>query len=89
MPTGGNLRTFEIPACGTLQLASRTNLAWFKLDQEIVIYSHFKDLTAKINYYLNHPRQRQKIAQAGYRRTYHEHTYQKHFALLFKTQLAS
>lgn len=89
MPTGGNLRTFEIPACGTLQLASRTNPAWFKLDQEIVIYSHFKDLTAKINYYLNHPRQRQKIAQAGYRRTYHEHTYQKHFALLFKTQLAS
>ena len=87
MPTGGNLRTFEIPACGAFQLASRTDSSWFITGKEIVLYKHVTDLIAKINYYLHHPQARRKIAQAGYKRAHYDHTYTKRFALLFKTQL--
>lgn len=84
MPTGGNLRTFEIPACGSFQLASRTDPKWFVANREIVIYQHATDLIAKIDYYLHHSSQRRKIAQAGYRRVHHDHTYKKRFKLLFQ-----
>ncbi|OGY17609.1 MAG: hypothetical protein A2784_00685 [Candidatus Chisholmbacteria bacterium RIFCSPHIGHO2_01_FULL_48_12] len=84
MPTGGNLRTFEIPACGAFQLASRTNPNWFVSSREIVIYQHAPDLIAKIDYYLHHPQARRKIAQAGYKRVHHDHTYKKRFKLLLQ-----
>lgn len=84
LPTGGNLRTFEIPACGAFQLASRTHPDWFTSGKDIVLYKNSHDLIAKIRYYLNHQSQRRRIASAGYNRTYRDHTYQKRFKFLLR-----
>lgn len=79
MPIGGNIRTFEIPGCGAFQLASRTDPGWFVNGKEIVLFSSLKDLKEKIVYYLEHEKERRKIARAGYQRTLKEHTYERRF----------
>jgi len=84
MPTGGNLRTFEIPGCGAFQLVSRCPKEWFIPNKEIVIFSSTKDLIQKINYYLKNPIRRSKIAQAGHHKTHQHHTYQKRFEAILK-----
>lgn len=71
LPHGFNLRAFEIPACGAFPLTYRPD-------------SRAADLLAKIDYYLHHPRARRKIAQAGYNRVHHDHTYQKRFKTLLQ-----
>lgn len=71
LPHGFNLRAFEIPGCGAFPLTYHPQ-------------SRPADLIAKIDYYLHRPQARRKIAQAGYRRVHHDHTYQKRFALLFR-----
>lgn len=82
MPTGGNLRTFEIPACGAFQLASRTHPSWFISGKDIVLYKTTTDLIAKIRYYLTHHKDRRRIARAGYLRAHHYHTYFHRFKKL-------
>jgi len=79
MPVGGNLRTFEIPGCAALQIANRCPKNWFKPNQEIVLFNSVDDLKQKINYYLNHTNQRNKIAEAGYKTTHQLHTYKHRF----------
>lgn len=71
-------RTFEIPACGTLQLAPRNDeiLSFFEEDREIICFSSPEELKHKVDYYLSHPQSRQKIAQKGYERCLKsEHAY--------------
>ncbi len=71
-------RTFEIPACGGLQVAPRNDeiLGLFEEGKEIILYSSTDELREKIDYYLAHETERKKIAQAGYRRcTTGKHTY--------------
>lgn len=84
LPSGGNLRTFEIAGCRAFQLTSQINPDWFAPGQEVVIYHHPQDLVQKIRYYLSHPLIRHRIANAGYNRAHHDHTYQQRFALLIK-----
>jgi len=71
-------RTFEIPACGSLQFAPRNDeiLSFFKEDQEIICYASLEELTEKVAFYLRHDPQRAKIASAGYDRVVRDnHTY--------------
>ena len=82
MPIGGNMRTFEIPGSGTLQLVNRCPQEWFVPNKEIVIFSSLNQLSKKIQYYLKSPRIARKIAQAGYNRTQREHTYSQRFKKL-------
>ena len=72
-----NPRTFEISACGTLQLADvRTDLGnWYKADEEIALFSSYEELTAKLEHYLTHEEERRKIALRGLLRTRRHHTY--------------
>ena len=71
-------RTFEIPACGSLQIAPRnTEIAsFFEEDKEIILFNSPEELKDKSNYYLTHDFQRKRIAEKGYERCLRDkHTY--------------
>ncbi|MFU1793555.1 glycosyltransferase [Paenibacillus azoreducens] len=72
-----NPRTFEISACGTLQLSdNRSDLAKFYTPgREIETYSSPAELIDKIEYYLTHEKERRDIALGALERTLREHTY--------------
>jgi|GEM_PF-6589146 len=72
-------RTFEIPACGALQLAPRTPeiLEFFDDKKEIACFDTLEELKSKVDYFLTHETERRKIAEAGHRRCIAgKHTYQ-------------
>ncbi len=79
-------RIFEIPACKTLLMTQDAdNLSdYYQIGKEIVTYTTLGDLAQKIKYYLAHESEREVIAQAGYERTIHEHTYEHRFRAIFK-----
>lgn len=60
-------RCFEIPACGTMMLAPRSDMlkVMFEEDREAVYYSSKEELLSKIRYYLANKGERQRIARAG------------------------
>lgn len=71
-------RTFEIPACGAFQIAPRNDeiLSYFTEDQEIVCFESPQEMKEKVDYYLNHPTERKRIAEAGFKRvTQGNHSY--------------
>lgn len=72
-----NPRTFEISACGTLQLTDiRDDLTRFYTpDKEIVTYASTEELIHKLDYYLHHEEERRAIALNALKRTREEHTY--------------
>lgn len=84
MPTGGNLRTFEIPGSGAFQLANRCHPSWFVRGKEIELFKSPGQLISQIQYYLDHPAKRNQIARNGFARTRKSHTYQHRFHKLFK-----
>lgn len=72
-----NPRTFEICACGTLQLTdTRDDLArFYKPGEEIETYNSQQELLEKIEFYLTHEKERREIALRALERTLREHTY--------------
>lgn len=66
----GNIRMYELPASGVMQLCDKsalnTNELIFKNEEEIIYYDDFKDFIEKANYFLNNPKERIRIAEAGY-----------------------
>jgi spore maturation protein CgeB len=79
-------RNFEIPGCGGFQLSGKAdNLEdYFIPDKEIALFGSTSELIDKIKYYLSHEKERQDVANAGYRRTLKEHTYEKRFNDIFR-----
>lgn len=76
--TSPNPRTFEVPACGGFQLCSddRTEVTrMFEEGSEIVLYSDAKDLKAKIEYYLAHPKEAAEIADRACKKVWDRDTY--------------
>lgn len=65
-------RCFEIPACGKVMLAERTDdlMALFKEDEEACFFSTSEELVHKANWLLNNPDIRNRIAEAGLRRVW-------------------
>ncbi|MEA3355202.1 MAG: glycosyltransferase, partial [Patescibacteria group bacterium] len=84
MIDGGNLRTFEIPACKTLQFIDKINPNYYQKDKEIIVFKSPEDLKNKLEFYLSHPKKRKKIIQAGYKKTINYHTFEHRFARLTK-----
>jgi spore maturation protein CgeB len=79
-----NPRTFEIAACGTLQLTDwRDDLAFYYVPGvEIATYTSPEDLALKIEYYLEHEEERQHMALLALKRTMRDHTYISRLSLL-------
>ncbi|GGF98704.1 CgeB family protein [Paenibacillus abyssi] len=74
-----NPRTFEISGCGTLQLSDiRQDMHHlYHPGTEIDTYVSDDELIQKIDYYLRHEEERQRVALGGFMRTRKDHTYRK------------
>lgn len=72
-----NPRTFEISACQAFQLTDiRRDLNSFYMpEKEIGTFSSASELVEKIDYYLEHHKERKEIARNGYIKTYMKHRY--------------
>ena len=67
---GHNIRTYEIPATGTLMLSERSEelLSLFAEDREAVYFSNPDELRQKVEYLLQNPALIESIAEAGYKK---------------------
>lgn len=65
-------RCFEIPACGRVMLAERTDdlLAMFREDEEACFFSSNRELVEKVQWLLGNPEICERIAAAGLRRVW-------------------
>ena len=65
-------RCFEIPACGRVMLAERTEdlQKMFKEDEEACFFSSNEELLEKVQWLLANPERREAIAKAGLRRVW-------------------
>jgi hypothetical protein len=80
------LREFEIPMAGgfylTQDCAQLREL--FQVGEQVVTWNDLSDLQDKIRYYLDHPAERQKIAQAGQAHCLQHHTWVNRFRHLLQ-----
>jgi hypothetical protein len=69
--TGHNIRTFEIPASGTLMLSERSQdlLNLFEEDREAVYFSSPDELNRKLEYLLQNDSLIDLIAESGYQKS--------------------
>jgi hypothetical protein len=69
-PDEHTTRTFEIPACGSLLLADRSDdhAAFFGDGKEAAFFSSREELVDKALFYLRNESARAAVAEAGYRR---------------------
>jgi len=65
-----NMRTFEIPGCGGFMLHERSReLAdFFREDKDVACFSTPQELREKINYYLTHNEERERMAKSAHRK---------------------
>lgn len=71
-----NMRCFEVTGCGAvLMTEDSSNLRNFFKDDEVVGYGSANDLISRIQYFLNHDRERQEYADRAQVRCLNEHTY--------------
>ena len=74
-----NPRVFEIAACKAFQLVdARAELPpLMEAGKEIETYNSLSELREKIDFYLTHDAEREKIAEAGYKRVLADHTFER------------
>ncbi len=79
-------RPFELAGCKAFVISglSEDIRDYYKEDQEMVFYNSRGDLMKKITHYLRHDKEREAIAEAGYRRTIRDHTYERRFSEIFR-----
>jgi spore maturation protein CgeB len=49
----------------------------FEIDKELVVFNSLSELEEKIDYYLFHDKEREKIARAGYKKVKENYSYRK------------
>jgi glycosyl transferase family 1 len=73
----GNLRMFEVPAHGMMLLCDKAGLdaheQIFTPGKEAVFYDSTKDALEKLEYYLTHHAERERIARAGFDRVHRDY----------------
>ncbi len=74
-----NNRAFDVAACAAFQLIEyKEDLpSHFIENEEIVSFHNDQELTEKLNYYLTHDEERQRIAENARKRVLLEHTFTK------------
>jgi spore maturation protein CgeB len=74
-----NMRMFEILGCGcfllTYYIKDNGFNELFKEGKHLVAFKSNKQMLKLIDYYLEHPEEREKIAEAGYKLAINRHTY--------------
>lgn len=84
MKTGANLRMFEIPAFGALELASFGKKEWLAPGKEMLVYKDVKEAAGLIVKYLKEEKIRKEMAQRGKRRVLAEHKFEDRAERLFE-----
>ncbi len=79
-------RTYEIPACGGFMLHERTAevLELFEEGKEIACFNDAEELAGKIDYYLDKPEERARIAAAGHARCVPAYSYDNRMAEIIR-----
>lgn len=77
--SGIPLRAFDIMGCGGFLLTNFQSdlLEYFESDVDFVYYTDYEDLLAKVDYYLAHDKEREKIAKNGYEKVKVYHTFEE------------
>lgn len=84
--TAINQRPFDVSACGHMVLTDeRECLRELFAPDEMVSWRDLDDLEEKADYYLQHPQQRQKLAERARTRVLREHTYVHRLRTLLNT----
>lgn len=82
----GNMRMYQLPACGVMQICDKSALDLqnqiFEDGKEIVYYDNYYDMVEKTNYYLNNNQERIKIAFNGYMRYKKDYEFNKNLIRL-------
>jgi spore maturation protein CgeB len=75
------LRDFEVPMSGGFYMIEYMSELeeFFEIGQEVVCYHDKDDLAAKVQYYLAHDSERERIRKAGMRRARRDHTWHRRF----------
>ena len=75
--TGIPLRAFDIMGCGGFMITNFQEdfLRHFEPDEDVVFYSSYEELVDKVEYYLNHDEERNRIARNARHKVEAEHTY--------------
>jgi len=85
---GISVRPFEVTASGAClfaDLVKQDIKSVYEEGKEFVSFSSGEELRKRVKYYLEHEREREEIARAGYNRTITEHTYAHRMKQLFDT----
>ncbi len=77
MPEAVNQRVFDVPACGSFLITDYQKALeeLFEPGREVITYEDPEEIPELVRYYLDHPRERQRVALAARRRVLAEHTY--------------
>lgn len=77
-----NPRTFELAACGAFQLTDHRSLMSpvFEEGSEIITFRSGRELRSLTEYYIDHPEERNEIADRARKRVLAEHTYEQRMA---------
>ena len=77
MRRGANLRLFEIPAFGAMEISSFSRPEWLTPGKEVEVFGSVEEAAALVKRYLGDDQARVKMAKAGKRRVETEHTFDK------------
>ena len=75
-------RVFETPGAGGFLLTESAEglERYYRPREEIATFATVGELVERVRYFLDHPAERDRIAQAGFARTSREHTYDQRLA---------
>lgn len=81
-----NTRIYQVAALKGFQLVEYNEdlSKFFTLGEDLIVFYDTKDLREKVQYYLEHEDERNRIAELTYQRVKKDHTYQKRIELILE-----